>query len=160
MIDALVGRYRLQPIDLGIDLRRKGNALITQADDQPEFEGGYDSSGDFYSLEALLRHKRKADGTYTFTWFQLGGACEAARITPAPVAIKWTPSEAQLKNYDGNYLAPGFVLRVFSAGTKLFIDAANQGALEVQPSKMTPSLPKQLAPRLASSPTRPANSLP
>ena len=84
LIDALVGRYRLQT-GLGIDLRRKDNALTTQADAQPEFEMGYDSAGDFYPLafDALLRPKRKADGTYTFTWFQLGGALEAARITPA-----------------------------------------------------------------------------
>ena len=108
LIDALIGRYRLQN-GLGIDLRRKGNALTAQADAQPEFEMGYDSAGDFYPLafDALLRPKRKADGTYTFTWFQLGGALEAARITPAPAADKWTPAEAQLKGYDGNYLAPG-----------------------------------------------------
>ncbi|HEY1243795.1 MAG TPA: serine hydrolase domain-containing protein [Hyphomicrobiaceae bacterium] len=133
LIEALAGRYRLLPIGLGIDLRREGNALITQADAQPEFEMGYDSAGDFYPLafEAVLRPKRKADGTYTFTWFQGGGAFEATRITPAPAVDKWFPTEAQLKDYDGNYLATGFALRVFSAGTKLFIDAANHGALEL-----------------------------
>jgi serine-type D-Ala-D-Ala carboxypeptidase/endopeptidase len=81
LIDALVGRYRLQ-IGLGVELRRKGDALTAQADGQPEFEMGYDSAGDFYALEsgaadALLRPKRKADGTYTFTLFQLGAAVEA-----------------------------------------------------------------------------------
>ena len=134
LIDALVGGYRLQS-GLGMELRHKGNALTIQADGQPEFEMGYDSAGDFYPLQfdALLRPKRKADGTYTFTWFQLGGASEAARIgTPAPVAGKWTPTEAQLKDYDGNYpLAPSFALRVFSTGTKLFVQGTNQGPLEV-----------------------------
>src|SRR5262249_34128706 len=96
---------------------------------------GYDSAGDFYPLrlDALLRPKRKADGTYTFTWFQLGAALEAERIAaPAPAAARWTPSEAQLKEYDGNYpLPPTFALRVFSTGAKLFVQGTNQGALEV-----------------------------
>ena len=134
LIDALVGRYRLQN-GLGMELRHKGNALTIQADGQPEFEMGYDSAGDFYPLQfdALLRPKRKADGTYTFTWFQLGGALEAERIgTPAPVASKWTPTEAQLKEYEGNYpLAPTFALRVFSTGAKLFVQGTNQGPIEV-----------------------------
>jgi hypothetical protein len=134
LIDALVGRYRLQ-IGLGIELRRKGDALTTQADGQPEFEMGYDSAGDFYPLQfdGLLRPKRNADGTYTFTWFQLGAALEAERVAaPAPAAAKWTPTEAQLKEYDGNYpLAPTFALRVFATGAKLFVQGSNQGPLEV-----------------------------
>ncbi len=80
-----------------------------------------------------MRPKRKADGTYTFTWFQLGGALEAERTgTPAPVASKWTPTEAQLEDYNGNYpLAPNFALRVFSTGAKLFVQGTNQGPIEV-----------------------------
>jgi D-alanyl-D-alanine-carboxypeptidase/D-alanyl-D-alanine-endopeptidase len=134
LIDALVGRYRLQG-GLGMDLRHKGNMLTIQADGQPEFEMGYDSAGDFYPhrFDALLRPKRKADGTYTFTWFQLDGRLEAERVdTPAPIAGKWTPTEAQLKEYEGNYpLAPTFALRVFSTGAKLFVQGTNQGPLEV-----------------------------
>jgi D-alanyl-D-alanine-carboxypeptidase/D-alanyl-D-alanine-endopeptidase len=121
LIDALVGRYRL-PNGLGVELRHKGNALAVQADGQPEFEMGYDSAGDFYPLQfdALLRPKRKADGTYTFTLFQGGGAG------------KWTPTEAQLREYDGNYpLAPTFSLRVFVTGAKLFVQGTNQRPLEV-----------------------------
>src|SRR5205085_5704664 len=85
LIDALVGGYRLQS-GLGIDLRHKGNALTIQADDQPEFEMGYDSAGDFYPLQfdALLRPKREADGTYAFTWFQLGGTQAAERVGTPP----------------------------------------------------------------------------
>jgi hypothetical protein len=141
LIDALVGRYRLQG-GLGMELRHKADGLTTQAgwltiqaDGQPEFEMGYDSAGDFYPLrfDALLRPKRKADGTYTFTWFQGGGAAEAERIgAPAPAAAKWTPSEAQLNEYNGNYpLAPTFALRVFSTGAKLFVQGTDQGPLEV-----------------------------
>jgi serine-type D-Ala-D-Ala carboxypeptidase/endopeptidase len=116
-------------------LRHKGSALTIQADGQPEFEMGYDSAGDFYPLQfdALLRPKRKADGTYTFTWFQLGGADEAQGVgTRAPVANKWMPTDAQLKEYDGNYpLTSNFALRVFSTGAKLFIQGTNQGRIEI-----------------------------
>lgn len=134
LIDALVGKYRLQG-GLGIQLRHKGSTLTIQADGQPEFEMGYDSAGDFYPLkfDALLRPKRKADGTYTFTWFQLGGALEAERIGALPsAAAKWTPTEAQLKDYVGSYpLTPNFALRVFSTGAKLFVQATNQPSLEL-----------------------------
>jgi CubicO group peptidase (beta-lactamase class C family) len=133
LIDALVGRYRFQN-GLGVDLRRKGNSLTIQADGQPEFEMGYDSAGDFYPLQfdAMLRPTRKADGTYTLTWFQSGGAEEAKRIGAPPVAAKWTPTEAQLSEYGGNYpLAPTFALRVFAMGAKLFIQGSNQRPLEV-----------------------------
>jgi hypothetical protein len=146
LIDALVGRYRLRLSGeqeralagaggLGIELRRQGNTLTAQADGQPEFEMGYDSVGDFYALgfDALLRPKRKADGTYTFTLLQLGAALEAERVgAPAPVAAKWTPTETQLKEYEGSYpLAPTFALRVFATGAKLFVQGTNQRPLEV-----------------------------
>lgn len=134
LIDALVGKYRLSS-GLGIELRHKDSGLIIQADGQPEFEMGYDSAGDFYPLkfDAGLRPKRKADGTYTFTWFQLGGAMEAERIGPsAAVASKWTPTETQLNDYVGNYpLTPNFALRIFSAGTKLLVQGTNQRSLEL-----------------------------
>jgi hypothetical protein len=83
---------------------------------------------------ALLRPKRKADGTYTFTWFQLGGVLEAARISPAPAVEKWTLTEAQLKDYEGNYpLWSAFALSVFSKDAKLFVQGTNQEPVEVAP---------------------------
>ena len=134
LIDALIGKYRLQG-GLGMELRHNGSSLTIQADGQAEFEMGYDSAGDFYPLkfDALLRPKRKADGTYTFTWFQLGGAVEAERIgPPVAVASKWTPTEAQLKDYAGSYpLTPRLALRVFSTGAKLFVQGTNQPSLEL-----------------------------
>jgi hypothetical protein len=133
LIDALVGKYRLQG-GLGMELRHNGGSLSIQADGQPEFEMGYDSAGDFYPLQfdALLRPKRKADGTYTFTWFQLGGVLEAERTGPSvAVANKWTPSEAQLADYVGSYpLTPNFALHVFATGAKLFVQGTNQRSLE------------------------------
>lgn len=133
LIDALVGRYRLQS-GLGMELRRKGSNLTIQADGQPEFEMGYDSAGDFYPLkfDALLRPKHKADGTYTFTWFQLGGVIEAEQIGIRPAVAKWSPSEDKLKDYIGNYpLTPGFGLRIYSADAKLFVQGTNQRPLEL-----------------------------
>jgi serine-type D-Ala-D-Ala carboxypeptidase/endopeptidase len=134
LIDALVGKYRLQG-GLGIELRHTAGSLTIQADGQPEFEMGYDSAGDFYPLEfdAVLRPKRKADGTYAFTWFQGGGALEAERLgLPMAVASKWTPTEAQLADYVGSYpLMPNFALRVFSNGAKLFVQGTNQRSLEL-----------------------------
>jgi D-alanyl-D-alanine-carboxypeptidase/D-alanyl-D-alanine-endopeptidase len=120
---------------LGIELRHNGSGLTIQADGQPEFEMSYDSAGDFYPLkfDALLRPKRKGDGTYTFTWFQLGGALEAERVgPPVAVASKWTPTEAQLEDYVGSYpLMPNFALRIFSTGPKLFVQGTNQRSLEL-----------------------------
>jgi serine-type D-Ala-D-Ala carboxypeptidase/endopeptidase len=136
LIDALVGKYRLQG-GLGLELRHHGSGLTIQADGQPEFEMGYDSAGDFYPLkfDALLRPKRKADGTYTFTWFQGGAALEAELTGPsAAVASKWTPTEAQLADYVGSYpLTPSFALRVFATGAKLFVQGTNQRSLEFAP---------------------------
>jgi len=133
LIDALVGKYRLRG-SLGVELRHAAGHLTIQADGQPEFEMGYDSAGDFYpfKFDALLRPKRKADGTYTFTWFQGGGALEAERLgPPVAVASKWTPTEAQLADYVGEYpLMPNFALRVFAKGAKLFVQGTNQRSLE------------------------------
>jgi D-alanyl-D-alanine-carboxypeptidase/D-alanyl-D-alanine-endopeptidase len=133
LIDAVVGKYRLQN-QLGMELRRSGGGLTIQADGQPEFEMGYDSAGDFFALkfDALLRPKRKADGTYSFTWLQLGGALEAERTgPPVATASKWTPTDEQLRDYAGSYpLTPNFALRVFSTGGKLFVQGTNQAALE------------------------------
>jgi serine-type D-Ala-D-Ala carboxypeptidase/endopeptidase len=133
LIDALVGKYRLQG-GLGMELRRRGGNLTIKADGQPEFEMDHDSAGDFYPLkfDALLRPRHKADGTYTFTWFQLGGVAEAEPIgVRPPAAAKWTPSEEQLKDYVGNYpLTSNFALRVFSTDAKLFVQGTNQRSLE------------------------------
>jgi len=133
LIDALVGKYRLRG-GLGVELRRTAGHLAIQADGQPEFEMGYDSVGDFYPLkfDALLRPKRKADGTYTFTWFQSGAVLDAERLgQPAAIASKWTPTEAQLADYIGDYpLMPNFGLRVSATGAKLFVQGTNQRSIE------------------------------
>ena len=136
LIDALAGHYRLQS-GLGLELRHKDKSLTIQADGQPEFEMGYDSAGDFYPLafDALLRPKRKADGTYTFIWVQGGNALEAERVsTSPPVANEPALTPGELKAYEGTYpLAPTFSLKVFVAEGKLFVQGTNQGPIEVKP---------------------------
>ena len=133
LIDALAGKYRLRG-GLGIELRHTAAHLTIQADGQPEFEMGYDSAGDFYPLkfDALLRPKRKADGSYAFTWFQGGAVLEAERLDPPmAVASKCTLTEAQLADYVGDYpLMPNFALRVSATGAKLFVQGTNQRSLE------------------------------
>jgi len=136
LIDALVGRYQLQS-GLGMELRHKDSGLTIQADGQAEFEMAYDSAGDFYPLrfDALLRPKRKADGTYVFTWFQSGGIVEAERTDPPPAtASKWTPTDVQLKDYVGRYpLTSSFGLRIFATGAQLLLQGTNQRSLKLAP---------------------------
>lgn len=132
LIKALVGRYRLKT-GLGAELRAKGDVLSVQADRQPEFEMGYDSAGDFYPLQfdAILRPRRKADGTYALTWFQGGAAIEVERIGPSPKPTTWTVTEAQLKEFEGTYaLSQAFSLKVFSSGTTLLFQGTGQPSAE------------------------------
>jgi hypothetical protein len=136
LLDALVGRYRLET-GLGIVLRRKGDALAIQADGQAEFEMGYDSAGDFYALDfdALLRPVRKADGSYSFTLHQGGGVYRAERIDAATAPRPTVQLSAEeLKAFEGDYpLTPTFSLRVFAQGARLYVQGTGQGPVEIVP---------------------------
>jgi serine-type D-Ala-D-Ala carboxypeptidase/endopeptidase len=138
LIDALVGRYRLRT-GLGIKLRRRGNKLTIQFDGEPEFEMEYDSAGEFYPFEfdAILQPRRKVDGTYTFTWYVLGGTHQAERVgATVPVAVRPAPAEAQLKEYEGNYsFSPTLGLRVYASGAKIMVQSTGQAPLEATPFK-------------------------
>ena len=77
---------------------------------------------------------------------------EAARITPAPAADTWTPTEAQLKEHEGNYpLWSAYALRVFSTDAKLLVPTKSPSSS--RPSKGTSSLPNPSVSRSASSAT-------
>jgi serine-type D-Ala-D-Ala carboxypeptidase/endopeptidase len=139
LIDAVVGRYRL-PFGLELELRRKANGLTIQADGQPEFEMEYDSAGEFYPLafDAVLQPRRMFDGTYTFTWYQLGGIQKAERVgigaQIAAVAVPPQPTEAQLKEYEGDYsFSRTHGLHVSVAGQKLIARGAGPAPLEGSP---------------------------
>jgi CubicO group peptidase (beta-lactamase class C family) len=138
LIDALVGRYRLRT-GLGVELRRRGNKLTIQFDGEPEFEMDYDSAGEFYPFEwdGILQPRRKVDGTYTFTWHCLGGSQQAERVgATLAVAVRPTPAEAQLKEYEGNYSFSRTIgLRVYASGPKLMVQGTGQTPLEATPFK-------------------------
>lgn len=126
LIDELVGDYRLSN-GLPMTLRRKGDNLEVQAAGQPAFEMGYDSAGDFYPLafDALLAPQR--DGAaMAFVWRQGGGALAAKRLTPTKALAALKPE--QLAEYHGDYpLAPSFVMKIFSEGGRLNVQATGQG---------------------------------
>jgi CubicO group peptidase (beta-lactamase class C family) len=136
LIDALVGRYRL-PSGLGLELRRKGSKLTIQADGDPEYEMEHDSAGEFYPLEfdAVLQPRRKVDGTYTFTWYQLGGIHRAERVgIHAQPGVRPAPAQRQLKEYEGNYsFSRSLGLRVYALGPKLMVQGTGQAPQEAAP---------------------------
>jgi hypothetical protein len=117
-----------------MELRRQGNKLIIKADGEPEHEMEYDSAGEFYpfAFDAILQPRRKVDGTYTFTWYQLGGIHQAERVGAAvPVAGRPAPAEAQLKEYEGNYsFSRTLGLRVYASGPRIMVQATGQPPLE------------------------------
>lgn len=132
LLDALVGEYQLQGA-MKMRLTRKDDTLVIQAEGQPPFEMGHDDAGDFYpqAFDALLTPQRKADGSYGFTWTQMGGAIPAVRIDAKPKAAFATPSPTELQAYAGDYpLMPQFGLKVFERDGRLFIQGTGQQALE------------------------------
>ena len=131
LLDALVGRYRLQG-GLNMELRRQGDALEIQAEGQPAFLMGYDSAGDFYpqAFDAVLRPTKRSDGSAVFSWLQGGGSTPARRVDQALPA-----ANAPLSDYAGRYpLMPGFELKVFVDGDQLKAQATGQGAFALDPA--------------------------
>jgi D-alanyl-D-alanine-carboxypeptidase/D-alanyl-D-alanine-endopeptidase len=132
LLDALVGNYTLQG-GMKMQLSRRDGALVIQAEGQPAFEMGHDDAGDFYPLafDALLRPQRKADGSYGFTWVQMGAQLAAVRSDLAPGPAMPAPSAEELQAYAGDYpLMPEFSLKVFVRDGRLFIQGSGQQALE------------------------------
>jgi D-alanyl-D-alanine-carboxypeptidase/D-alanyl-D-alanine-endopeptidase len=132
LLDALSGNYTLQG-GMKMRLGRKGDLLVIQAEGQPAFEMGHDDAGDFYPLafDALLRPQRKADGSYGFTWVQMGAALPAIRSDLTPKPALPAPSSEELQAYAGDYpLMPEFSLKVFERDGRLFVQGSGQPALE------------------------------
>ncbi|MCA0198872.1 MAG: serine hydrolase [Proteobacteria bacterium] len=130
LLAALAGDYQLQGA-MKMTLRGHDGRLYVLPEGQPELAMGHDDAGDFYPLEldAVLRPQRKADGSYAFTWMQMGGAIPATRIDRAPKAPIPVLTAAALAGYAGDYpLAPGFALNVREEGGKLLAQATGQGA--------------------------------
>jgi D-alanyl-D-alanine-carboxypeptidase/D-alanyl-D-alanine-endopeptidase len=135
LLEALAGEYQLQG-GMKMTLRQRDGRLVIRAAGQVEYEMGHDDAGDFYplQLDAVLRPQRKADGTYGFTWMQMGAAFPATRVDsvkPAAPAL----SPADLKAYVGDYpLMPSFSLAVRESGGTLQAQATGQGAFPLQAS--------------------------
>ncbi len=135
LLQALAGDYQLQGA-MAMTLRVRDGALFAQAAGQPEFQLAYDDAGDFHplQLDAILRPQRKADGSYVFTWHQMGGVMPATR-TDVPGAAAPTLDAAALQAYAGEYpLMPGFVLSVREQGGVLQAQATGQGAFPLAAS--------------------------
>ncbi len=70
------------------------------------------------------------DGSFGFTWIQMGGAAQAVRNDLAPRPAFPTPPAAELQAYAGDYpLMPDFSLKVFERGGRLHIQGSGQQAL-------------------------------
>ena len=129
LLQALAGEYQLQGA-MKMTLRERDGRLFIQAEGQGEYEMGHDDAGDFFplALDALLRPQRKADGSYAFTWTQMGAVIPAVRIDRAAAQAP-VLSPVQLSAYAGDYpLAPGFSLAVREQGGVLQAQATGQGA--------------------------------
>jgi serine-type D-Ala-D-Ala carboxypeptidase/endopeptidase len=81
LLATLSGSYVLAGT-IALELRERAGALFIRAEDQPEFELGYDSYGDFYVLDfdALLTPAPQGNGSRNFLWIQGGGASLAERV--------------------------------------------------------------------------------
>jgi len=134
LLQALAGEYQLQGA-MKMTLRERDGRLHIQAEGQGEYAMGHDDAGDFYPLEldAVLRPQKRSDGSYAFTWMQMGGMFPATRLDR--VAATPAPSAAELAQYAGTYpLMPGFALEVREAGGVLQAQATGQGAFPLEAS--------------------------
>jgi CubicO group peptidase (beta-lactamase class C family) len=68
LVQALVGRYRIDDLGLEIELSSSAGVLRASLSDGSTHELGFDSHGDFYprDLDALLTPTRATDGSQTF----------------------------------------------------------------------------------------------
>ena len=127
LVDSLVGQWRLDN-GMQVEIARAGDSLAFQVEGQPAFVLGYDDAGDFYPLahDAVLKPRRRADGSHVFQWLQGGAVLAATRIGGgAPAGA----GAVDLSDYAGSYpLQPGFVLKVDAADGRLRAQATGQAA--------------------------------
>ncbi|MBO9715351.1 MAG: serine hydrolase, partial [Pseudoxanthomonas sp.] len=127
-LQALAGEYQLEGA-MKMTLRQRDGRLFVQAEGQGEYEMGHDDAGDFFpvALDAVLRPQRRADGSYGFTWMQMGAMFPATRLDRATKAPSL--SAAELAAYAGDYpLMPSFSLNVRERDGRLYAQATGQGA--------------------------------
>ncbi len=135
LLEGLAGEYQVGAMKM--ELSRKDDSLVIQAEGQPAYTMAYDDAGDFYPLEfdALLRPGRTSTG-YGFTWMQMGGVVAAQRLDAVAKQGGLSLSQEQLRDYLGEYpLVSGFGLTVMEKEGKLFIQGTGQPPIEMSAVK-------------------------
>lgn len=128
LLQGLVGDYQLQGA-INVTVRQREGRLYVQAEGEQEYTMGHDDSGDFYALQvdALLRPRHRFDGSYGFTWMQMGAVLPATRIDDGRAAGP-ALSVAELKKYEGRYSLPSsLALQVREEGGILYALVSEQG---------------------------------
>jgi len=135
LLDRMAGHYLLQN-GPHLTLRKQGQRLYAQLEEQPAFELGFDSAGDFYALDRdTVIHPIRTPNGDAFTLRQGGGHVEAERLDP--VQGPELPLDAKaLEAYAGDYLlAPGFTVTISARGTQLFAQGTGQPEVAVLPAR-------------------------
>lgn len=133
LLDSLVGDYMIGDA-LPATMRTRDGKLFVQAQGQPEFEMGYDTSGDFFILDFDAVLKREGSGeSARLSWLQGGGVMPITKRDPAAEkaaeakAFKVAPEK--MAEYPGVYpLAPTFKLTFSLQAQTLMAQATGQGA--------------------------------
>jgi serine-type D-Ala-D-Ala carboxypeptidase/endopeptidase len=134
LLKSLVGEYTVGGT-LPASLRTRDGKLFIQAAGQPEFEMGFDTSGNFFvlSFEAVLIREGTGENA-KLSWAQGGGVVSFTRRDPsaakAEEAGAYKVATEKLSDYPGIYpLAPNFKLTFTVAAQALMVQATGQGAL-------------------------------
>lgn len=137
LLDSLVGDYMIADT-LPATLRTRDGKLFIQAQGQPEFEMGYDTTGDFFVLDVDATLKREGSGENAkLSWAQGGGVVPFTRRDPAAEkaaeAKAYKVAPEKMAEYPGVYpLAPTFKLTFSLQAQTLTAQATGQGAFPLQ----------------------------
>ncbi len=81
LLPQLVGRYRIDALDLELALEARNGTLYVVLPGEPDTALGYDNHGDFFpsDVDALITPVRQADGSYNLR-YTADGSFEAQRL--------------------------------------------------------------------------------
>ncbi len=133
LLESLIGDYTIGGT-LPATLRTRDGKLYIQAEGQPEFELGYDTSGDFFVLNFDAALKREGTGASAkLSWAQGGGLVPFTRRDPASAKLaeakSYKVATEKLAEYPGVFpLSPTFKLTFTVAVQTLMAQATGQGA--------------------------------
>jgi serine-type D-Ala-D-Ala carboxypeptidase/endopeptidase len=133
LLDSLTGDYMIGEA-LPATIRTREGKLFIQAQGQPEFEFGYDTSGNFFLLDFDALLKRDGDGENAkLTWVQGGAEMPVTRRDLAAekvaTAKAYQVAQGKMAEYPGVYpLSPTFKLTFTVQEQTLMAQATGQGA--------------------------------